>query len=73
MNGNSHFENCQVKVKAEVKEFFSSTLTSTSLKLELQEMNFPVTIQFLEKTIMQFMSHSPVRCPSATSLRLIRS
>ena len=32
-----------------------------------------VTIQFLEKLIMQFMSHSPVRCPSATSLRLIRS
>ncbi len=25
-----------------------------------------VTIQFLEKTIMQFMSHSPIRCPSAT-------
>jgi hypothetical protein len=27
----------------------------------------------LEKLIMQFMSHSPVWCPSATSLRLIRS
>ena len=30
MNGNSHFENCHVKVKAEVKEFHSST----SLELE---------------------------------------
>jgi hypothetical protein len=27
----------------------------------------------LEKIIMPFMSPSPVRCPSATSLRLIRS
>jgi hypothetical protein len=27
----------------------------------------------LDKLVMQFMSHSPVRCPSATYLRLIRS
>ena len=31
-----------------------------------------VTIQFLEKLIMQFMSHSPARSASATSLRPIR-
>ena len=34
MNGNFHFENCQVKIKAEVKEFFSSTLNSTSTSLK---------------------------------------
>ena len=55
--------------------FDSITQAHTSSLRRLQDIKieFLGTIRFLEKLIMQFMSHSPVRCPSATSLRLIRS
>jgi hypothetical protein len=69
---------CQItcfhgKIRKVPGVFLNLNLNLAILKMRSDELQNFCNYSVLEKLIMHFMSHSPVQCPSDTSLRLIRS